>query len=84
MNRQHSCVEADNLTHQSSPLLKLDCICEQLTNDREDKTNKLRRKRKFHEICDEALNGFVSSNKSNKNDNVVVVVDETDDNLFLF
>ena len=87
MNRQHSCIEANNLTHQSSSLLKLDYICEQLTNDREDKTNKLRKKRKFHEICDEALNGFVlstTSNKCNKDDNVVVVVDDTDDNLFLF
>ena len=83
MNRQHSCIEANNLTPQSSSLLKLDYICEQLTNDREDKTNKLRKKRKFHEICDEALNGFVlsTSNKCNKDDNVAV---DTNDDLFSF
>ena len=79
MNR-HSCIEGNNLTHQSS-LLKLDYICEQLTNDREDKTNKLRKKRKFHEICDQALNGFVlSTNKCNKDN--VVVVDTNDGDLF--
>ena len=45
---QRNCMKPNSLTQQSS-LLKLDYICEQLASDREGKTNKLRKKRKFQE-----------------------------------
>ena len=43
-----NCMKPNSLTQQSF-LVKLDKICEQLSSDREGKTNKLRKKRKFQE-----------------------------------
>ena len=75
---QRNCMKPNSLTHQSS-LLKLDYICEQLASDREGKTNKLRKKRKFQETCDVPLLEVAVSSKSNEDD----VVDTTSD-LFHF
>ena len=77
INRRN-CIQPNSLTQQSS-LLKLDYICEQLASDREGKTNKLRKKRKFQETCDVPLLEVAVSSKSNGDD----VVDTTSD-LFHF
>ena len=76
---QRNCMKPNSLTQQSS-LLKLDYICEQLASDREGKTNKLRKKRKFQETCDAPLlEVAVSRSKSNEDD----IADTTSD-LFHF
>ena len=66
---QRNCMKPNSLTQQSS-LLKLDYICEQLASDREGKTNKLRKKRKFRETCDVPLAEVTVSSKSNEDDGV--------------
>ena len=76
---QRNCMKPNSLTQQSS-LLKLDYICEQLASDREGKTNKLRKKRKFQETCDVPLLEVDVSSKSNGDD----VVDTTTSDLFHF
>ena len=67
-------MKPNSLTQQSS-LLKLDYICEQLASDREGKTNKLRKKRKFQETCDIPLVEVAVSSKSNEDDAVTTTSD---------
>ena len=78
---QRNCIKPNSSLTQQSSLLKLDYICEQLASDREGKTNKLRKKRKFQETCDTPLQEGIMPSKNNEND--AVVVDCTND-LFHF
>ena len=50
--RDGNAMNNDSLFHSS--ILKLDYICEQLTHGRE-KSKALKRKRKFHDMCDQVL-----------------------------
>ena len=78
---QRNCIKPNSSLTQQSSLLKLDYICEQLASDREGKTNKLRKKRKFQETCDMPSVEGIMPSKNNENDTVVV---DTTSDLFHF